>query len=204
MIDEGISVETLQKYQIGYYDRLQQTTIPCFGRNGELYGIRCRNWNPDRIEQAKYIPLTLLNGTTYSFPTNKLFYGINYNWASIEKEKEVWLGESEKFVLKLDSFYGENNLALAMFGKNLGIERRNELVKMGVKKVIYVPDNDYNGEEEQIEWEKSIINFAKLFKGYCEVEIVYDNLGLLNEKDNATDKDFETWEKLYDSRERIK
>lgn len=204
-INEGITIETMEKYHIGYYERCNQTTIPCFGKNGELYGIRCRNWHPDRLEQAKYIPLILLSGKSYSFPTNKLFYGINYNWAAIEKEKTVWLGESEKFTLKLDSWYGQNNLALSMFGKNLGTERRNELLKMGVNKVIYVVDNDWIGksQEEYDLWEKEIFDFAKIFKGYCEFDVVYDNLNLLNPKDNATDKDFDTWIKLYNNREKI-
>ena len=35
-VEEGISVESMQKYQIGYYERCNQTTIPVFGTSGEL------------------------------------------------------------------------------------------------------------------------------------------------------------------------
>lgn len=204
-IDEGISIETMEKYKIGFYPRLNCTTIPCFNREGELIGLRCRHWMQDEIENGKYRPLSLLDGTTYKFPTNQVFYGLNYNAIAIEQNKTVWLGESEKFVQKLDSWYGEINLSLGMFGKNLGLNRRNHLLKMGVEKVIYVPDCDYigKGDEAYAQWEKEIFSFAKQFQGYCDVEIVYDNLGLLGAKENATDRDKETWEKLFENREKI-
>lgn len=204
-IDEGISIDSMEKYGIGLYERTNAITIPCMDKEGNLIGIRTRNQRPDLIEQAKYIPLTLLDGTCYKFNTNSALYGLNYNWAEIERTKTVWLGESEKFCLKLDTWYKEKNVALGMFGKNLGIGRRNELLKLGVNKVIYVPDNDCkNGtQEEYKKWEEEIFRFAKLFDGYAKFEVVYDNLDLLNPKDNATDKDYDTWLKLYENREII-
>lgn len=204
-IDEGISIDSMEKYGIGYYERNNAITIPCMDKEGNLIGIRVRNQRPDLIEQAKYIPLTLLDGTCYKFNTNSALYGLNYNWAEIERTKTVWLGESEKFVLKLDSWYGENNVALGMFGKNLGTYRRNEILKLGVNKIIYVPDCDWIGkeQEEYDKWEKEVVHFAKLFDGYTEFEVVYDNMGLLNAKENATDKDYDVWLKLYNNREKI-
>ena len=105
--------------------------------------------------------------------------------------------------MKRDTIYGENNVALAMYGKNLGTNRRNQLIKMGVDKVIYVPDNDYIGlgQEAYDKWEQEVLRFGKQFKGYASVEVVWDNLGLLGPKDNATDGGPEVWNKLYESRE---
>ena len=202
-IDEGITVDTLEKYQIKYYDRLNATVIPCRDKCGNLIGIRCRHWKPNEIEQGKYRPLTTLEGSTYKFNTNNVFFGINYNWPEIERTGRVVLVESEKAVMKLDSFYNEHNIALGMFGHNLGVKRRNELIKLGVKHVIYVPDNDWIGlsEEAYNEWEKQVITFCKQFNGYAKVEIVWDSLGMLGPKENATDKDKNTWLKLYNNRE---
>ena len=205
-IDEGISVETMEKYHIGYYERGDATTIPCFNREGELCGIRVRNWNPEQLTTGrKYIPLSLLDNTQYKFPTNDVFFGINYNAPAIEYTKTAILVESEKAVMQLDTWMGENNIALGMFGKNLGTKRRNELIKLGVAKIIYVPDNDYIGksEEDFDKWQDEVMRFAKQFHGYCDVEIVWDNLNLLGPKENATDRDFETWQKLYENREII-
>lgn len=204
-LDEGISADTMVKYQIGYYERQQATTIPCFNQQGELIGIRCRHWNPDEIEAGKYRPLSLLDGTTFKFPTNQVFYGINYNAPEIERTSTAVLVEGEKTVLKFDTIYNEKSVALAMYGKNLGLQRRNQLIKLGVNKIIYVPDNDWIGksQEDFDYWEQEVIRFGKQFGGYAQVEVVWDSLGLLNPKDNAMDGGKEVWEKLYENREKL-
>lgn len=205
-LDEGISEETMEKYQIRYYDHDCSTVIPAFSREGELVGARVREWNPDRIESwGKYHPLTTLCGEVYKFPTNIFLFGVNYTGNEIERTGTVLIGESEKFVMKLDTWFKEKSCAVGMLGNNLGSVRRNQLVKMGVSKVIYVPDNDWIGKEQEKynQWEQDIENFGKLWKGYASVEIVYDNQGLLNPKENATDKSYEVWEKLYNNRESL-
>lgn len=204
-IDEGISEETMDKYQIRYYERCNQTVIPCFDDEARLVGVRVRNWDKDRVEQAKYMPLITLDGQCYKFNTNQVFYGINYNKPMIEQTGEVWLGESEKFVLKCDVFYGAKSCALGMYGHQLGMQRRNQLIKMGVKRVVYVPDCDFIGQDDAFfeDWRKSVRRLCDMFKGYCQVDIVWDDSGeLLGPKDNATDKDKETWEKLFNNREK--
>lgn len=205
-LDEGISEDTLIKYQIGYYERLNATTIPCRDKQGNLIGIRCRHWQPEEIEQGKYRPLLLLDGvTSFKFPTNNVFFGINYNWPEIEQTGKVMLVESEKAVMKLDTIYKEHNVALGMFGSNLGLKRRNDLVKLGVNHVLYIPDNDWIGlkDEAYQEWEDKVVRFCKQFDGYAKVEIIWDNLGLLGPKENATDRDENTWWKLYEAKEKF-
>ena len=204
-IDEGISEETMEKYQIRYYERCNQTVIPCFDDEARLIGVRVRNWDKDRVEQAKYMPLITLDGQCYKFNTNQVFYGINYNKPMIEQTGEVWLGESEKFVLKLDGWFGPKSCALAMYGHQLGMQRRNQLIKMGVKRVVYCPDMDFIGQDNAFfeDWCKSVRRLCDMFKGYCQVDIVWDDSGeLLGPKENATDRDKETWDKLWESRER--
>ena len=203
--DEGISESTMEKYQIRYYERCNQTVIPCFDEEARLIGVRVRNWDENRVAEAKYMPLITLDGTCYKFNTNQVFYGINYNRPMIEQTGEVWLGESEKFVLKLDGWYGEKSCALGMYGHQLGLQRRNQLLKMGVKHVIYVPDNDWIGKDDKAfdGWCKSVKSLCDMFKGFCDVDIVWDDSGeLLGPKDNATDKDKATWEKLFNNREK--
>ena len=203
-VDEGISEETMAKYQIRYYERCNQTVIPCFDDNARLIGVRVRNWDKERIEQAKYMPLITLDGQCYKFNTNQVFYGINYNKPMIEQTGEVWLGESEKFVLQLDSWMGSKSCALAMYGHQLGLQRRNQLIKMGVKKVVYCPDMDFLGksDEEFEQWCKSVRHLCDMFKGYCQVDIMWDDGELLGPKENATDRDKATWDKLWENRER--
>lgn len=204
-LDEGISEDTLVKYQIGCYERLNATTIPCRDKQGNLIGIRCRYWQPEEIEQGKYRPLTLLDGTTFKFPTNSILYGLNYNWPEIERTGTVYIGEGEKFVLKMDTWFHEKSCAVAMFGGSLGLKRRNDLVKLGVKRVILVPDNDWidKNEEKFDEWQKKIQKQIDLWGGYASVEVVWDNgdTPILEPKQNATDQTLDIWNRLYENRE---
>ena len=204
-IDEGISEETMDKYQIRYYERCNQTVIPCFDDEARLVGVRVRNWDKDRVEQAKYMPLVTLDGQCYKFNTNQVFYGINYNKPEIERTGKVIIVESEKAVMKLDTYMGRHNIALGMYGSNLGIQRRNQLLKMGVNTVSYVVDNDFIGQDDAFfeQWREKIQHFIKLWDGFCRVEIVWDNLGLLGPKENATDRTKEVWEQLWGNREII-
>lgn len=204
-INEGISEETMAKYQIRYYERCNQTVIPCFDAEARLIGVRVRNWDKDRVEQAKYMPLITLDGQCYKFNSNQVFYGINYNKPEIERTGKVIIVESEKAVMKLDTYMGRHNIALGMYGSNLGIQRRNQLIKMGVNTVSYVVDNDFIGQDDDFfeKWRKKIQHFIKLWDGFCRIEIVWDNLGLLGPKENATDRTKEVWEQLWENREII-
>lgn len=168
-IDEGISEETMAKYQIRYYERCNQTVIPCFDDEARLIGVRVRNWDKDRVEQAKYMPLITLDGQCYKFNTNQVFYGINYNKPEIERTGKVIIVESEKAVMKLDTYMGRHNIALGMYGSNLGIQRRNQLIKMGVNTVSYVVDNDFIGQDDEFfeQWREKIQHFIKLWDGFC-------------------------------------
>ena len=72
-----------------------------------------------------------------------ILYGLNYNWPNIEQTGQVWICEGEKGVMKLDTMV--INHAVAMLGNNLGINRRNTLIKYGVKDVVL--DCDFIGKE---------------------------------------------------------
>ena len=203
-LDEGISVETAIKYGLKYYERTNQALIPCRNENGELIGIRCRNFNPQRIEQAKYIPLTLLDGTSYAFPTNNVFYGINYNKPKIEESGTVILVEGEKSVLKADTFMGAESNVLALYGINIGNRRALQLLRMGVNRVVLALDSDFHavGDKKYYEFEKKILGLSKLFKGRCTVEVVYNNIRLENwYKCSPFDGTAEQWNMLYENRE---
>lgn len=205
-LDEGISTSTMLKYQIGYYERSQATTIPCFNRSGELIGIRCRHWRPDEIEAGKYRPLSLLDGTTFKFPTNQVFFGINWNWSEIERTGHVILAEAEKSVLKADTMWGEKSNVLALYGSNLGLQRRNQLIKLGVDHVTIALDSDFHetGDEGYNKFEQKVLAIAKLFKGYAKIDVVYNNINLPNAyKASPFDFDEVTYNLMWENREVI-
>lgn len=182
-IDEGISIETMEKYQIGFYNHGDYvcTTIPCFDKEGNLIGIRVRHWNEEQIDQGKYRPLTLLNATTYKFPTNNVFFGINWNWSEIERTGSVTLVESEKAVMRADTMFKEKSTVLGLYGSQIGIRRRNALIKMGVKEVTLALDSDFHeiGDNKEFNtFVDKITGLVKLFDGYATVYVMYNNIGL--------------------------
>lgn len=198
---EGITKETQALFHIGWYGREWGTTIPVFDTEYNLVGIRCRYWGESAIN-GKYRPLQLLDGTIYKFPTNAVLYGLAQNQYEIERTGTVMIAESEKSVLKLHSFLGSQSTAVAMFGSQLGLQRRNQLLKLGVNHVVLIVDNDATGgtDAEFEQWNNKIMKQAELWSGLAQVDVVWDSLGLLERKENATDHDFLTWQKLYDAR----
>lgn len=205
-IDEGITADTMEKYGIRWYDRTSQICIPCRDEVGNLIGIRCRNTDAEMVANAKYIPLTLLDGKTLKFPTNSVFYNINYAKEFIEKKKEVFLFEGEKSCMLFDQITGGENNSLALYGSNIGLRRKMDLMKMGVERVILCLDSDFHeyGDSDYDRFEKNILKQAEQFRSLCKVDIVYNNIGLKDfYKCSPVDKGVDVWNKLYQNREAI-
>ena len=166
-ISEGISETTLTKYHIQYYDRLNQIVIPCYNNCGNLIGIRIRNMNPKIAEtDGKYRPIEMLNGDIYKFPTNDYFYGINYNEAEIRKRKTCILVESEKAVMKSDTWFGNKSITLGMYGHNLNRNRLKQLINLGISDLIICLDWDYYNVGDK-EYEKYVENVNKIYDMCC-------------------------------------
>lgn len=215
-IEEGIDKETLIKYNIKYYDRLNQIVIPCYNDNGDLIGIRIRNMNPNRAStEGKYKPIEMLNGDIYKFPTSDYFYGINYNKAEIQKRKTCVLVESEKAVMKSDTWFGNNSIALGMYGHNLTKKKLKQLIKLNISDLIICIDWDYHDVYEDEEhtkltekYEKYVENVNKIFdkcQPYIQNIYVMVNPNEHNDyyKQNPFDLTREQYDKLWEIKEEI-
>lgn len=212
-IDYGISEEVLDKYNIGWYNYKQQITIPCYRQNGDLIGIRIRNMNPEI--DIKYIPLQLLDGTEFNFPTNEVFYGENFNWTNIQRTKSVILVESEKTVMKYESWYGaKNNICLGLYGSVLSNTKLKKLLSWNCETFYICLDSDfesieYSNNDEKItsyeKFEKKVMNIYNKLKPYAKsVYVIYNNLGFENcYKYSITDYTREQFEKIWNNKEKI-
>lgn len=207
-VDEGISIETQQKYQIKWYNRRQQVVIPVRNVDGKLVGTHCRNTNPDLINDGfKYDHLRMLNGDEYKFQMGLELFGLNYNKINIEKEKSVILLESPKSVMQADSF-NRPNICVGMFGMNFSIQKLKLLLTFGVERYIIALDRQYDVMRGR-EWEKykyKVNKIIDIIRPYAkEISIMYDNdtERLLDYKDSPTDKGEEVFEKLYNERETL-
>lgn len=205
-LDDGITIETMKRFGIGFYFPQNQITIPVFTEDGRLAGIHCRNLNQKVIDKGyKYLPLRLSNGDMFNFKTNQVLYGFNYNKPMIEKTKRAILFEAPKSVLQMDSYFGRTN-CVALFGMNLNITRRNLLLKCDIKEIVIALDKQYRikGDNEWEKWCKNILKIAKLFNGYCKVTVIVDENNLLDYKDSPSDKGKEVWCELFKNRREIK
>ena len=210
-IDDHISIETMEKYNIKYYDYGNQIIIPCYNIDNELIGIRARNLDPKA--SAKYIPYKDINGTWYKFNVGSTFYGLNHTADNIAKMKKVIICESEKSVLQGDTYFGDNNIIVGMYGSAMTKTKRNILLELGVEEVIIAIDFDYTEEsyhdednyEELTDWEKyenKVYKIADMFKGWCKISAIVD-YNPEHKKDCVTDYSKNKFIKLYKNRIQI-
>ncbi|PNX48574.1 MAG: hypothetical protein BV457_03425 [Thermoplasmata archaeon M9B1D] len=204
-LNYGISKETLDKYEIGWYSYRQQITIPCRDYNGNLIGIRVRNLDKDA--EAKYIPLQLLDSTSYKFPTGNYFYGENFNFERIKQTKKVWLVEAEKTVLKMDTWSNGNNTSLGLYGSNFTDVKLNRLLKLEPSTIYIAIDSDFHevGDEEYKKFEEKVYKIGDKLNPYVQnIEVIYNNCGFDGYKYSPTDFTREQFNELWKRRERIK
>lgn len=193
--DEGISIETMDKFEIGWYKYKQQITIPVRDVDGNLIGIRVRNTDPEVEKDKKYIPLNV-GDMWYNFPSSNTLYGVCQNKLNIQKHKKVILFEGEKSVLKMEN-YGDN-ISLALFGTNFGTKQRQLLLDLGVEDVYIALDKQYTqyGDTEYQVYLDKVNKIKSKLIGYFKIHIIEDRDDLLGYKDSPIDKGIEIFEKL--------
>ena len=173
-IEEGIGIETLQKFNIKWDAYRKAIVIPNFDYNGNLIGVRERHFKPEELAKGKYRPL-YDSGTLYNHPTGRTFYGIYENHKNIERKHIAIIFEGEKSVLLYGTIYGnDNNVALATLGQNITKDHIQYLMKMKVTHVILAYDSDYEDYNQLKEVEKKYIEKAKILSSYFNVSYLMD------------------------------
>lgn len=199
---EGITSQTMQRYNIRYSIMDHSIIIPHFDVNNNLVGVRERNLSKDAIDAGrKYIPVRwhhqLLN-----YPTGNNLYGLNQNINQIKQSGQIILFEAEKSVLKLDSSVGNLNNSVALDGSNLTTTQIEMLKQLNVSEVVVALDKEFQhpfSREERIYAEKIQSQFYRL-KPRFNVSIVWDVDDSLNYKDSPIDQGIETFKHLMSKR----
>lgn len=218
-INEGISIETQQKFGIKWYNYRQQIVIPVYDDMGNFMGGHVRNLLPEAIEQGyKYMPFSSLS-FDYNFNTGNILYGLNVNKENIRYTKTAILFEAPKSVMLFEGITEMNN-SVALFGMNVQKIKRDLLMKYDCEKIIIALDKQYekqykegnfcdeNGNEikvktdEYAKYVKIINKIIKLFKPYMQVDVILDTdeLNLIGYKDSPVDKGEKIWYHLYNKR----
>lgn len=95
-LQDGITVETMKKFNIKYYDYKNKIVIPHYDINNNLIGLRGRSLDKEDIKNfGKYMPLKIEN-ILYSHPLSFNLYGINFNKEDIKKYKKAIIFEGER------------------------------------------------------------------------------------------------------------
>lgn len=130
-LKDGISLETQRKWNVGYDVSSQRITLPIRSSTSELIGIKGRcNYEPEEYD-AKYLYLTP------SCPMSQTLFGYSENYSSLY-ENDVWIVESEKSVLKMDS-WGYNNV-VALGSNSLSTTQCKLLLSLNPKSVTFMLD----------------------------------------------------------------
>ena len=207
-IDEGISINTMQKFGIKFYKYKQQIVIPIFDDNNNFVGTHCRNLCPELIKQGlKYYHLVTLNGMEYKFNMSLVLFGLNFNRYNIEKTKTCIIFESPKSVMIYDGYDCLNN-SVAIFGMNLQKAKRALLLKYKCENFIIALDRQYeqmyNEDNQKTEefkvYGKTIMKMVDTLSPFAKkIWVMYDNDKdrLLDYKDAPIDKGKDVWDKLY-------
>lgn len=164
---DGISLSTQRKWGIGFDAASQRITMPIRTPSGEIMAIKGRvNGTPEEFE-PKY--LYIING-----PMSQTLFGYSENYSSLYGN-DIFVVESEKSVLKMDS-WGYNNV-VAIGSNSLSATQAKLIMSLDPRRVIFLLDKSLPLENTK--------RNADLLKTFCtmrQVEIKYwswtDNITL--------------------------
>ena len=186
-MDEGISKESLDRFQV-YYDSFSDRLVyPIRNIDGKIVNIGGRTldplWKEKKLRKYCYF---------HQWGTLDTIYGLSENMEFIRQQREIILFEGCKSVLIADT-WGIRNTG-AILTSHLNPHQMKILAKLGCR-VVFALDKDVLIRDDH--------NIAKL-KQYVNVEYLFDREDLLDEKDSPVDKGKEVFGKLYDERLKLR
>lgn len=186
-LNEGISRESLDKFQVYYDGFTDRLVYPIRDLNGKIINVGGRTLAPNWKEQGlrKY---TYFNGWEGGMD---IIYGLYENLAEIKSKKEIILFEGCKSVLIADT-WGVHNCG-ALLTSHLNEYQMKILAKLGCK-VVFALDKDVNIRDDKR---------IHTLKRYVNCYYILDRNNLLDAKDSPVDKGREVFQKLYENRYKL-
>ena len=186
-LKEGMSVESLMKFQVRYDPYSDRIVYPILDTKGNIINVSGRTLDPKFKEKN-------LRKYTYFKPLGLLdtIYGLAENREEIMRKREIILFEGAKSVILADS-WGIKNCG-CLLTSHLNPQQFKILIRLGVR-VVFALDAEVNIREDK--------NIMKLIP-YVSVEWLQNRRGLLDEKDAPVDKGEEVFRTLYAERRRVR
>lgn len=199
-LNEGMTQETLNKFNIGFFPGNDMITIPHYDIHGNFIGLRGRTLvKADAEKFGKYRPIRI-GSTLYNHPLGYNLYGLNRSQEAIKMIEKAIVFEGEKSVLLYDSYFGsDNNIAVACCGSSFTVYQFYLLKKLGVKEIVIAFDKQYQqfGDAEHLHLVK---NFYKILNRHINdvmISFIFDGKEEIGYKDSPVDKGPETFMKLF-------
>ncbi|WP_297419188.1 DNA primase [Clostridium sp.] len=196
-VREGILPKTQDIFGIGYSKKSNRAIIPhryWSGSNNDYVGVIGRTLvkNYDLFDIPKYFPLQ-------RFPKGMNIYGLQENYKGIQESGYVSVYEAEKSVLKRHSRLDYTGVAL---GSHEITQRQAEILISLDVDIVIVMDKDIPLQH--------IRSLCEMFYGIRPIYYIYDNFGLLVDKESPADKPDRVYKVLfnrkirYDEEEHLK
>ena len=197
-LKDGISKETMDKFNILYSISRNKIIIPHYDVDNNLVGIRGRALNEEEAaEFGKYMPVCV-EGKWYAHPLGLNLYGLNVNKDNIKKEGYALLYEGEKSPMIHEGF-SMPNCAVATCGSNLNKYQIKLLLKTcRPKEIILCYDREEVGTSDK--YFNKLKDICNKYKNYCQMSFIYDMKGITEMKDAPCDKGEEIFRKLLNER----
>lgn len=156
---DGISLETQKKYQIGIDFDSYRISVPWFNFSGELVGIEGRymgDYKEDEV--SKWFPII-------AFPKSMCLYGVSFNYNHLYEAKRIYIGESSKFSMQLDTMGIQTGVSLG--GNAIHREQIKQLSWLNPEEIVFCFDEGLSEElvNRQIEKTKLMTKYTNIKVG---------------------------------------
>lgn len=189
-VDEGITEEIQDKYNIHIDEKDMRYIIPIYDEFGNLITCKGRTYMPnyDQLGIPKYFYYKRLGQGK-----NNILYGLNFNKKNILKTNEIILFEGEKSVMKAD-----------LYGYNWAVSVGKNGISPGLVRKILSLHCDVVIAFDKDVMKNKVIKEARKLTMFTNVSIIIDYDNLLDLKDSPVDKGSNVWEVLYTNRQRVR
>lgn len=202
-LDEGVSQQTIEHAEIGYYPGEAQITIPHFDKNGRFIGLRGRTLVTEDAEKyGKYRPMKI-NGIMYNHPLGLNLYNFNNSRCVIPKMKKAVVFEGEKSVLKAQTYFGfDNDIYVACCGSSLSSYQTQLLIDAGAQEIIIAFDRQFQnvGDDEYCHLLRNLKKIQMKYKNYVQISYILDRKKLTGYKSSPVDHGPDIFLQLYKER----
>lgn len=184
---EGIDINVLKKYRVGYSKSYEATIIPHYDYRGRLIGIRQRTTNEELARFMKYLPLKI-GSELYSHPLSMNLYGLYHNQENIAISKTIILAEGEKSVLQAETMLKNNNV-VAVCGSSISKWHKDMIVNyLQVENIIIAFDKEYKTFEERYKYIQNIKLKIGYMNNFANVFVLIDKKGIFKLQESPFDR----------------